>query len=165
LSREPGQTPKCEHHLIARLLGWNSPTARTSGPSPAIPSSSAIGHLIPWRLPEGMAARQPVMIPVGGFCIGRRRLRSMRSPLVRHTARVGPCWYCAPPGRVVRAAAALGGGTALSQLLALAPLSKRDSRQLVDEISKSRRGAAALRDLVISGAEGNPFYVEDWSRC
>jgi predicted ATPase len=41
-------------------------------------------------------------------------------------------------------------------------LTKRDSRRLVDEIlQRVKRMPVQLRDLVVSGAEGNPFYIEE----
>ncbi len=44
----------------------------------------------------------------------------------------------------------------------LKPLSKRDSRALVAEIlQKVDNIPADLRDLIVNGAEGNPFYVEE----
>ncbi|MBU0494451.1 MAG: tetratricopeptide repeat protein [Chloroflexi bacterium] len=46
--------------------------------------------------------------------------------------------------------------------LDLAPLSKDDSRALVEEIlKKASEVPQALRELVVSGAEGNPFYAEE----
>jgi class 3 adenylate cyclase/tetratricopeptide (TPR) repeat protein len=46
--------------------------------------------------------------------------------------------------------------------LMLQPLSKRESRQLVEEILRQADNVPPeLRDLVVSGAEGNPFYLEE----
>ncbi len=46
--------------------------------------------------------------------------------------------------------------------LDLAPLSKGDSRHLVEEIlQRVEEVPALLRDLVVSGAEGNPFFLEE----
>jgi class 3 adenylate cyclase/tetratricopeptide (TPR) repeat protein len=46
--------------------------------------------------------------------------------------------------------------------LELRPLSKGDSRCLVEEILKKvEQVPLALRELVVGGAEGNPFYVEE----
>lgn len=46
--------------------------------------------------------------------------------------------------------------------LMLQPLSKRESRQLVEEILRQAENVPQeLRDLVVSGAEGNPFYLEE----
>ncbi len=44
----------------------------------------------------------------------------------------------------------------------LQPLSQDESRQLVDEILKKvPQVPQALRELIVGGAEGNPFYVEE----
>ncbi|MBU1747421.1 MAG: AAA family ATPase [Chloroflexi bacterium] len=55
-----------------------------------------------------------------------------------------------------------GAGPAAFVRLALKSLSRRASRALVDEIlQKVAAIPAALRDLIVEGAEGNPFYVEE----
>ena len=55
-----------------------------------------------------------------------------------------------------------GEGQTFHTHLELRPLSKRDSRRLVEEIlQRVEQVPAALRELVVSGAEGNPFYVEE----
>lgn len=55
-----------------------------------------------------------------------------------------------------------GEGQAAHTRIALHPLSKRESRQLVEEILREAQNVPqALRELVVSGAEGNPFYVEE----
>ncbi len=47
-------------------------------------------------------------------------------------------------------------------LINLAPLSRHNSRNLVDGLlQKMREIPAALRELVTGGAEGNPFYMEE----
>ncbi|MBV9959845.1 MAG: AAA family ATPase, partial [Acidobacteria bacterium] len=46
--------------------------------------------------------------------------------------------------------------------LMLQPLSKRESRQLVEEILRQAENVPQkLRDMVVGGAEGNPFYLEE----
>ena len=55
-----------------------------------------------------------------------------------------------------------GEGQPFHTRLDLRPLTKRASRQLVDEILRQVDSVPeALRELVVSGAEGNPFYVEE----
>ncbi|MBV9959995.1 MAG: tetratricopeptide repeat protein, partial [Acidobacteria bacterium] len=57
---------------------------------------------------------------------------------------------------------AWGEGEAAHARLALQPLTKRESRQLVEEILRHAQSIPqALRELVVGGAEGNPFYVEE----
>ena len=55
-----------------------------------------------------------------------------------------------------------GEGQAAYSRLELRPLSKRATRALVTEIlQRVRQVPEALRELVVEGAEGNPFYVEE----
>ena len=57
---------------------------------------------------------------------------------------------------------AWGEGRERHTRLTLQPLSKKESRQLVEEILHRAHGVPAeLRELVVGGAEGNPFYVEE----
>ena len=52
-------------------------------------------------------------------------------------------------------------GTGRTKLL-LQPLSKRESRRLVQEILRQADNVPQeLRDLVVTGSEGNPFYLEE----
>jgi class 3 adenylate cyclase/tetratricopeptide (TPR) repeat protein len=55
-----------------------------------------------------------------------------------------------------------GEGRAAFMRIDLQPLSRRASRALVDEIlQKAEAVPDVLRDLIVDGAEGNPFYVEE----
>ncbi len=55
-----------------------------------------------------------------------------------------------------------GEGLSYHHSLALQPLSKRESHQLVDEILQlANQVPAELSALIVEGAEGNPFYVEE----
>ncbi len=57
---------------------------------------------------------------------------------------------------------AWGEGLSPHARLSLQPLTRRESRQLVEEILRYARSVPhALRELVVSAAEGNPFYVEE----
>lgn len=58
--------------------------------------------------------------------------------------------------------ASWGEGEAAHARLTLQPLLKRESRQLVEEIMRQAESIPqALRELIVSAAEGNPFYVEE----
>ena len=53
-------------------------------------------------------------------------------------------------------------GRAFHRRINLQPLSKRDSRRLVEHVLRRLvEVPEALRELVVSNAEGNPFYVEE----
>ena len=55
-----------------------------------------------------------------------------------------------------------GEGLAYHHRMEIVPLSRRESRQLVAEVLKlADRLPLELRDLVVKGAEGNPFYIEE----
>ncbi|MET0624260.1 MAG: protein kinase, partial [Pyrinomonadaceae bacterium] len=57
---------------------------------------------------------------------------------------------------------AWGEGQQAHARLNLQPLTKRESRQLVEEILRNAQAIPhALRELVVGAAEGNPFYVEE----
>jgi tetratricopeptide (TPR) repeat protein len=57
---------------------------------------------------------------------------------------------------------AWGEGQQSHARLVLQPLTRRESRQLVEEILRHAQSIPhALRELVVSAAEGNPFYVEE----
>ncbi len=58
-----------------------------------------------------------------------------------------------------------GEGQLIHTQIDLRPLSRRASRALVGEILKKAGGVPdELRDLIVEGAEGNPFYVEELIR-
>jgi class 3 adenylate cyclase/tetratricopeptide (TPR) repeat protein len=58
---------------------------------------------------------------------------------------------------------AWGEGRERHARLTLQPLSKKESRKLVEEILRRAHGVpAGLRELIVGGAEGNPFYVEEF---
>jgi class 3 adenylate cyclase/tetratricopeptide (TPR) repeat protein len=55
-----------------------------------------------------------------------------------------------------------GEGQSFHTRIDLQPLSRRDSRRLVKEIlQKMDQVPLALRDLVVTGSEGNPLYIEE----
>ena len=55
-----------------------------------------------------------------------------------------------------------GEGQEIHTQINLKPLSRRASRALVGEILQKAEGVPhELRDLIVEGAEGNPFYVEE----
>jgi len=60
---------------------------------------------------------------------------------------------------------AWGEGQSAHHRFSLQPLAKRESRQLLEELlRKAREIPPTLRDLVVAGSEGNPFYLEELVR-
>jgi serine/threonine protein kinase/class 3 adenylate cyclase/tetratricopeptide (TPR) repeat protein len=82
--------------------------------------------------------------------------------LARECARSPLMILCLARPALLERRPAWGEGRERHERLRLQPLSKKESRQLVEEIMRRARGVPAeLRELVVSGAEGNPFYVEE----
>jgi serine/threonine protein kinase/tetratricopeptide (TPR) repeat protein len=55
-----------------------------------------------------------------------------------------------------------GEGLAAHARITLQPLTKRETRQLVEEILRYAQSIPhALREMIVGAAEGNPFYVEE----
>ena len=82
--------------------------------------------------------------------------------LARNCATVPMMVLCLARPTLLERRPAWGEGEERHARLALQPLSKKESRQLVEEILRRARGVPAeLRELVVGGSEGNPFYVEE----
>jgi class 3 adenylate cyclase/tetratricopeptide (TPR) repeat protein len=82
--------------------------------------------------------------------------------LARHCADAPVMILCLARPTLLERRPAWGEGRERHARLTLQPLSKKESRQLVEEILRRAPGVPAeLRELVVGGAEGNPFYVEE----
>src|SRR5205085_1111696 len=82
--------------------------------------------------------------------------------LTRHCANVPMMILCLARPALLERRPAWGEGRERHERLRLQPLSKKESRQLVEEILRRARGVPPeLREIIVSGAEGNPFYVEE----
>jgi tetratricopeptide (TPR) repeat protein len=84
------------------------------------------------------------------------------SYLARNCSEVPMLVLCLARTSLLERRPAWGEGEEAHALIRLQPLSKKESRQLVEEILRHAPNVPErLRDLVVSGAEGNPFYVEE----
>src|SRR5437588_416194 len=82
--------------------------------------------------------------------------------LTRHCASVPMMILCLARPALLERRPAWGEGREHHERIRLQPLSKKESRQLVEEILRRARGVPPeLREMVVGGAEGNPFYVEE----
>jgi serine/threonine protein kinase/tetratricopeptide (TPR) repeat protein len=82
--------------------------------------------------------------------------------LARHCAHEPVMILCLARPALLERRPAWGEGRERHTRLNLQPLSKKESRQLVEEILRRAHGVPQeLRELVVGGAEGNPFYVEE----
>ena len=148
--------------LVGQLVGFDfsaSPSVQSSLGS-ATYREAATAHLLQFF--QALAAQDPVVLLLEDL----QWADDSSLDLVAHVvAEIGDA-----PLLVVGAARpalfewrpSWGEGQAAYSHLDLKPLSRRASRALVDEIL--RRVAQLpdeLRDLIVDGAEGNPFYVEE----
>ncbi|MDT7780718.1 MAG: hypothetical protein QOC99_3230 [Acidobacteriota bacterium] len=82
--------------------------------------------------------------------------------LTRNCADARMMILCLARASLLERRPAWGEGRERHARLNLQPLSKKESRQLFEEILRRAHGVPAeLRELVVGGAEGNPFYVEE----
>jgi serine/threonine protein kinase/tetratricopeptide (TPR) repeat protein len=82
--------------------------------------------------------------------------------LARNCAHFSMMILCLARPSLLERRPAWGEGRERHARLNLQPLSKKESRQLVEEILRRAHGVPSeLRELVVGGAEGNPFYVEE----
>jgi serine/threonine protein kinase/tetratricopeptide (TPR) repeat protein len=82
--------------------------------------------------------------------------------LARNCAHIPLMILCLARPALLERRPAWGEGREHHERVNLQPLSKKESRQLVEEILRRAHGVPAeLRELVVGGAEGNPFYVEE----
>ncbi len=150
-------------HLVGQLLGFDfsaSPHVRAVGDDAQQLRDRALISLGDYL--KAMAARQPVLILLEDLHWADDASLDALNRLFGMLLESAVLVLCAARPALFERRPHWGEGQLFHSLLALAPLSKRDSRRLVDEIlQKAGEVPATLRDLVVSGAEGNPFYVEE----
>ena len=82
--------------------------------------------------------------------------------LARNCSQVPMLILCLARPMLVERRPAWGEGREHHERITLQPLSKKESRQLVEEILRRAHGVPPeLREMIVGGAEGNPFYVEE----
>ncbi len=153
-------------HLIGRLLGFDfsaSPHVQALASNPALARDRGIESML--ELIRAAEKTNPVLLLledihwsddasldlISGLLTRERGLRLFVLALTRPTLyERRPSW---------------GEGLAGHRRINLTQLSKRDSRKLFEDIlSRVEAIPESLRDMVVNGAEGNPFYVEELIR-
>jgi serine/threonine protein kinase/predicted ATPase len=82
--------------------------------------------------------------------------------LARNCSQVPMLILCLARPMLIERRPAWGEGREHHERIILQPLSKKESRQLVEEILRRAHGVPPeLREMIVGGAEGNPFYVEE----
>jgi class 3 adenylate cyclase/predicted ATPase len=157
------ENPQMRAHFIGELLGYDfsaSPHLQAAKDDPAQIQERASAYLAEYF--TLLAQAQPILMLLEDLhwgddaslnMIGRLASRLEGKPvLVLATTR--PALYERRQHWME--------GQEFHQRLDLPPLSNRDSRRLVEEVlQKVRDIPETLRELVVTNAEGNPFYVEE----
>jgi ABC-type oligopeptide transport system substrate-binding subunit len=157
-----GEDSRRAAHLIGHLAGFRMQESRfLAGEEDAQAlRDRALDHLAGYF--KGMASRLPVLILLEDLHWADDSsldALNLLAPALAHEPAtiVG----VARPGLFERRPH-WGEGQPFHTRLYLQPLSRWDSRRLVGEIlQKVAEVPEALRDLIVSGAEGNPFFIEE----
>jgi ABC-type oligopeptide transport system substrate-binding subunit len=158
-----GEDASSQAHLLGHLLGFelgDSPHLAGVRDDPQQLRDQALAHLAGYL--QGMAAQLPVLILLEDLhwaddssldALNHLALALRDQPLMIVSAARPELFERRPHW---------GEGQSFHRQLALEPLSKWDSRRLVAEIlQKVAEVPQALRDLIVAGAEGNPFFIEE----
>ena len=96
-------------------------------------------------------------------CIGPTTARSTSSTISRRPARDLPLFIlCLTRSTLFERRPLWGSGRSDHLRIDLAPLSKRGTRELIEALlGRLETVPTALRDLLASSAEGNPYFVEE----
>ena len=109
-----------------------------------------------------MCRRTPVVIELSDIQWADDPSLDAINHLVRWNSELSLLVVCLARPELYERRATWGSGQLFHTRLELRPLSRRESRRLVEEIlQKTAEVPDALRDLIVERAEGNPFYIEE----
>jgi ABC-type oligopeptide transport system substrate-binding subunit/serine/threonine protein kinase len=152
--------------LIGCLLGFALGERRTLASTLDDPQQlhdEALAALV--RYFRGLAGQAPVLILLEDLHWADDSSLDALNSLARAVASEPVMIVCTARPALFERRPHCGEGQPFHARLALAPLSQRDSRRLVAEIlQKLGEVPATLRDRLVAGAEGNPFFLEELIR-
>jgi ABC-type oligopeptide transport system substrate-binding subunit/class 3 adenylate cyclase len=158
-----GQSSRHAAHFIGHLIGFEF------GDSPHLVGvqddaqelrDRALAHLTGYY--QGLAAQAPVLILLEDLHWADDSSLDALNQLALDLGDWPVMVACAARPALFERRPHWGEGQSFHARLVLEPLSKWDSRCLVVEILQRLEDVPeALRDLVVSGAEGNPFFIEE----
>jgi ABC-type oligopeptide transport system substrate-binding subunit/class 3 adenylate cyclase len=159
----PGEDCLVAAHTIAHLLGFEfGESAHLAGlrDDAQAARDQALASLAGYF--EGMAARSPVQVLLEDLhWADDSSLDALNHLALALVERPVMIVCCARPALFARRPH-WGEGQPFHSRLELQPLSKWDSRRLLAEIlQRLVQVPDTLRDLVVDGAEGNPFFIEE----
>jgi ABC-type oligopeptide transport system substrate-binding subunit/tetratricopeptide (TPR) repeat protein len=150
-------------HLIGRLIGFELGASRQMADlldDAQQLRNRALMHLADYF--RGMATQSPVLILLEDLHWADDSSLDVLNHLATALAAEQVMAICAARPALFERRPHWGEGQRFHSRLALEPLSRWDSRRLVAEIlQKVEQVPETLRDLVVAGAEGNPFFIEE----
>jgi class 3 adenylate cyclase/tetratricopeptide (TPR) repeat protein len=150
-------------HILGQLLGFDfsaSPHLKGVLNDPEQLRNRGLMYLIQYF--QAISKDNPIVVFLEDIHWGDNSSLDVISRLGEHTPELRLLIVGAARPTLFERRPYWGEGLEYHTLLELQPLSKHDSRQLVAEILKLAEDIPTqLRELVVSGAEGNPFYVEE----
>ena len=159
------QDPQAElkAHFIGHLIGYDfsaSPHLKGALGDSGQLREQALAYL--GQLFSAAAAKQPVLLLFEDIHWADERSLDAIAHVVASWPNLRLVVVCLARPSLFERMASWGEGRSYHQRVALKPLSKLDSRRLVGEILRKVEAVPAdLRDLIVTNAEGNPFYVEE----
>jgi ABC-type oligopeptide transport system substrate-binding subunit/class 3 adenylate cyclase/ribosomal protein L40E len=160
---DTGEESQMRAHFIGQLLGFqfgDSPHLRGILDDAQQIRDRALTYLGDYF--KALAARLPVLILLEDLHWADDSSLDVLNHLALTTPKQRLLMVCTARPPLFERRPHWGEGQPFHTRLELQPLSKWDSRRLVAEIlQKVDHVPDALRELVVSGAEGNPFYVEE----
>jgi class 3 adenylate cyclase/tetratricopeptide (TPR) repeat protein len=150
-------------HFIGQLLGFDfseSPYIKELGDDPQAQRNRGMSSLRDYFAAASQAA--PVVVFLEDVHWADDSSIDVIKELSRMTAKHPILLICLARPSLYERRPYWGEGQEFHRKMELQPLSKRESRQLVEEILKHvEHVPLELRELVVAGAEGNPFYIEE----
>lgn len=150
-------------HIMGQLLGFDfSESQYVKGiiDDPQQIHDRALMYLAEYF--QGMSEQATVIVLLEDIHWSDDSSMDMLNRIVRRIPNQRLLIVCTARHRLYERRPHWGEGLATHRRLELQPLSNLDSSQLVSEIlQKVEQIPEALQDLVVKGAEGNPFYIEE----
>ncbi|UCC77218.1 MAG: AAA family ATPase, partial [Anaerolineales bacterium] len=150
--------------LVGQLVGFDLQAAR-SEPVQALLGSPNFGQLARAyfvQYARGMVAQQPLLMLLEDLQWADDSSLDLVAHLVAEIPEAPLLIVGAARTALFERRPNWGEGQETYKRLELEPLSKRATRRLVEEIlQRVEHLPTSLRDLVVEGAEGNPYYVEE----
>ena len=150
-------------HLIGHLAGFDlsgSPHIRDLLGDPA--QLNARARQLLSRLFAQLAAQSPIVIQLEDLHYADEASLNLCNELVAARRDLPLLLICLARPTLLERRPDWGSGQPFHRRIVLAPLDKRDSRDLARELlQKVDDVPKALRDLLVERAEGNPLYMEE----